>query len=249
MIYYVENILEEDNIELKHLIVEPDSIRRDVTGNVSNISQDGLVWSLVPELLNKNLKNYGFANRFFETKSGDIYGSCGSGSMWSETIYKLEGDSCRAVYNSPNSRIYRDNYSINHIEPDSLLGFKIPAVIPYGFWDSLSRKYPTFPMNIIEENPGTNELLVYASRGIFASDTSFRKWRKVSDYSEAQPDSTKFKYYTDKGISKNYRFSAGNYVALKPYDSLFIRTKDTVFYYGPSEQEKAVFFRKLICYN
>lgn len=57
----VATFLTENQLPLTTLVVEPDGIRREVTGDVSNITQDSRVWRLVDERLKSNLETYGYA--------------------------------------------------------------------------------------------------------------------------------------------------------------------------------------------
>lgn len=57
----VSALLTKENITLSTLIVEPDGIRREVTGDVSNITQDAYIWKLVRERLYSTIKTYGTA--------------------------------------------------------------------------------------------------------------------------------------------------------------------------------------------
>ena len=58
---FINDILIDNNISLKDIIVCPDDIRREVTGNVSDISNDYKVWLIVKERTNKKLKYYGIS--------------------------------------------------------------------------------------------------------------------------------------------------------------------------------------------
>lgn len=57
----VAKFLAEKQLSLSDIIVEPDGIRREVTGNVSDVSRDAEVWRLVKSRLKDTLKTYGYA--------------------------------------------------------------------------------------------------------------------------------------------------------------------------------------------
>jgi predicted kinase len=56
----IQEILDTYNIGVYDLVVCPDDIRREVTGDVSNITKDAYVWRLAKDRTNEKIKTYGF---------------------------------------------------------------------------------------------------------------------------------------------------------------------------------------------
>jgi len=56
----VIKFLNDTNIILNDIIVSPDSIRKEVCGDVSDISKDGYVWKLAKTRLKETLDKYGY---------------------------------------------------------------------------------------------------------------------------------------------------------------------------------------------
>ena len=57
----LSNILIPNIIELKDIIVCPDNIREEVTGNINNMSKDRYVWDLTKNRLKHKLETYNYA--------------------------------------------------------------------------------------------------------------------------------------------------------------------------------------------
>ena len=56
----VETLLKEKNINLSELIVCPDNIRKEVTGNTSDHGKEVVVWSLVGQRLKEKIEKYNY---------------------------------------------------------------------------------------------------------------------------------------------------------------------------------------------
>jgi len=56
----VADFLTENSLILADITVSPDDIRREVCGDVSDISKDGYVWKLAASRLKEKLDNYGY---------------------------------------------------------------------------------------------------------------------------------------------------------------------------------------------
>ena len=57
---HIQTILDKYEIGVYDLVVCPDDIRREVTGDVSNINSDAEVWSIARKRVNETIKKYGF---------------------------------------------------------------------------------------------------------------------------------------------------------------------------------------------
>ena len=56
----IKEILEKNELNIYDLVVCPDDIRREITGDVSDITKDPYVWTLAKERVNIVLKTYGY---------------------------------------------------------------------------------------------------------------------------------------------------------------------------------------------
>ena len=115
----VAKILTEKGLTLADIKVCPDDIRREVCGDVSDMSRDSYVWKLAEKRVKENLDEYGLA----------LFDAVGAGKSRKKFLKKFNADKIALVF-KPDAKL-----SISRITNDINEGVdrsKVPAVAVYG---------------------------------------------------------------------------------------------------------------------
>lgn len=114
----VAEYLDSNGLILEDIKVCPDDIRREVCGNVSDMSQDGKVWRLAELRVKENLDKYGYA----------LFDATGTSKKARKFLKKFKSEKVALVF-KPDAKL-----SISRISNDINEGVdrsKVPAVAVY----------------------------------------------------------------------------------------------------------------------
>lgn len=171
----------------------------------------------------------GIVRDFLETSKGDVYGyiDFGREKLLGSIIFKIDGKNCFKVYQSINSVESKFEYYRYHEKIDSINNFKGCRDYFIAYYDSLNNISPIYSINYMDEKMETGELLVYSGKRIFSTDTTFKNWRIVDNYSIKVFETQKEIYLRSGRPTKIYTFKNGAYVKLNYFGDLAFKTIDT----------------------
>ena len=114
----VADFLTEKNLTLEDIKVCPDDIRREVTGDVSDMSKDGYVWKLAEKRVKEKLDEYGYV----------LFDATGTSKKARKFLNKFKAEKVALVF-KPDAKL-----SISRIKNDINEGVdrsKVPPVAVY----------------------------------------------------------------------------------------------------------------------